>query len=104
MAEPINAPEATNGDSLSGFLFALTAYLLWGFLPFFMKAVAHIPAAEVVAHAMPVAQGAIEWIIGAAGSGLVGLAIGAVLIPITGYAITPIWKTAKGLVRPARTA
>ncbi len=61
-------------------------------------------AAEVVAHAMPVAQGAIEWIIGAAGSGLVGLAIGAVLIPITGYAITPIWKTAKGLVRPARTA
>jgi len=50
MAEPINAPEATNGDSLSGFLFALTAYLLWGFLPFFMKAVAHIPAAEVVAH------------------------------------------------------
>ena len=33
-----------------GFLFALSAYLLWGFLPFFMKAVAHIPAAEVVAH------------------------------------------------------
>jgi chloramphenicol-sensitive protein RarD len=27
-----------------GFLFALSAYLLWGFLPFFMKAVAHIPA------------------------------------------------------------
>lgn len=34
----------------SGFLFALTAYLLWGFLPFYMKAVAHIPSAEVVAH------------------------------------------------------
>ena len=33
-----------------GFLFALTAYLLWGFLPFYMKAVAHIPSAEVVAH------------------------------------------------------
>ena len=28
------------------FAFALTAYLLWGFLPFFMKAVAHIPAFE----------------------------------------------------------
>ena len=33
-----------------GFLFALSAYLLWGFLPFYMKAVAHIPSAEVVAH------------------------------------------------------
>lgn len=50
MAERKNAPAATNGDSLQGFLFALTAYLLWGFLPFFMKAVAHIPASEVVAH------------------------------------------------------
>ena len=26
------------------------AYLLWGVLPFYMKAVAHIPSAEVVAH------------------------------------------------------
>ena len=33
-----------------GFFFALSAYLLWGFLPFYMKAVAHIPAPEVVAH------------------------------------------------------
>ncbi|TDH35907.1 EamA family transporter RarD [Pseudohoeflea suaedae] len=37
-------------DSPRGFAFALTAYLLWGFLPFYMKAVAHIPASEVVAH------------------------------------------------------
>lgn len=48
MAEP-KAP-AENTDSAQGFAFALTAYLLWGFLPFFMKAVAHIPAPEVVAH------------------------------------------------------
>jgi len=33
-----------------GFLFALSAYLLWGALPLFMKLVAHIPATEVVAH------------------------------------------------------
>ena len=33
-----------------GFLFALSAYLLWGVLPLFMKRSAHIPAAEVVAH------------------------------------------------------
>lgn len=33
-----------------GFAFAFTAYLLWGFLPFYMKAVAHISPYEVVAH------------------------------------------------------
>jgi chloramphenicol-sensitive protein RarD len=38
------------GDTLPGFLFALSAYLLWGFLPLYMKAVAHIPTVEVIAH------------------------------------------------------
>ena len=37
-------------DTLRGFGFALTAYLLWGFLPLFMKELAHIPPMEVVAH------------------------------------------------------
>ncbi|MBD9371670.1 EamA family transporter RarD [Rhizobium sp. ARZ01] len=66
MAEQTNAPEATNGDSLRGFLFALTAYLLWGILPFFMKAVAHIPAPEVVAHrivwSVPIAGLVLLWL------------------------------------------
>ena len=48
-----------------GFFFALSAYLLWGFLPFYMKAVAHIPAAEVVAHrviwSVPVAGALLIW-------------------------------------------
>ncbi len=39
-----------NEDSLAGFLFALTAYLMWGFLPLYMKAMAHISPAEVIAH------------------------------------------------------
>ena len=39
-----------NEDSLSGFMFALTAYLLWGFLPLYMKALAHVPPIEVIAH------------------------------------------------------
>jgi len=34
----------------TGFIAALTAYLLWAALPFYMKAVAHIPVIEVVAH------------------------------------------------------
>ena len=58
-------PAATSGDSLSGFLFALTAYLLWGFLPLYMKALAHIPPPEVIAHrvvwSVPVALAVLWW-------------------------------------------
>ncbi len=52
MAETTVADSAAikNEDSLRGFGFALTAYLLWGFLPLFMKALAHISPAEVIAH------------------------------------------------------
>lgn len=49
-----------------GFLFALSAYLMWGFLPFYMKAVAHIPAIEVVAHrviwSLPIAGALLIWL------------------------------------------
>lgn len=66
MAQDNNAAEATNGDSLRGFLFALTAYVLWGFLPFFMKAVSHIPPTEVVAHrivwSVPLAGLVLVWL------------------------------------------
>jgi chloramphenicol-sensitive protein RarD len=44
------APVAQSGDSPRGFGFALAAYFLWGFLPIYMKAVAHISPAEVIAH------------------------------------------------------
>jgi chloramphenicol-sensitive protein RarD len=54
-------PATESRDSLRGFLFALTAYILWGFLPFYMKAVAHIPPSEVITHrilwSIPVAGG-----------------------------------------------
>lgn len=50
MADANSSSGPETGDSPRGFAFALTAYLLWGFLPFFMKAVAHIPAPEIVAH------------------------------------------------------
>ena len=39
-----------NIDTPRGFAFALTAYLLWGFLPLYMKALSHIPTLEVLAH------------------------------------------------------
>lgn len=53
----VQAAEAGAGDAgapadtaARGFALALTAYLLWGVLPIYMKAVAYIPAIEVLAH------------------------------------------------------
>ncbi|MGA0542251.1 EamA family transporter RarD [Neotabrizicola sp. VNH66] len=65
-----NAPSAPSptpaGDSLSGFLFALSAYLLWGFLPLYMKQLAAISPVEVVAHrviwSIPVALAVLVWL------------------------------------------
>lgn len=39
-----------NRDTPAGLAFALSAYLMWGFLPIYMKWVSHVPPAEVVAH------------------------------------------------------
>ncbi|MCI2395644.1 EamA family transporter RarD [Aliiroseovarius sediminis] len=39
-----------NEDTPQGLGLAISAYFLWGFLPLYMKAVAHMPAVEVVAH------------------------------------------------------
>ncbi len=39
-----------NEDSLRGFALATTAYVMWGFLPLYMKALAHVSPAEVIAH------------------------------------------------------
>lgn len=44
------APRLEDHDTPRGFAFALTAYLLWGGLPIYLKAMSHLPAAEVVAH------------------------------------------------------
>ncbi|MCP9480883.1 EamA family transporter RarD [Shimia sp. CNT1-13L.2] len=45
-----NTPQTRNEDTPQGLAFAVTAYVLWGFLPLYMKAVAHVPAVEIVAH------------------------------------------------------
>ena len=61
--------ETTTGSdkaARSGFFYALCAYVLWGVLPLYMKAVAHIPAIEVVAHrvvwSLPVAGALLVWL------------------------------------------
>ena len=56
-----------DGDTAAGFAYAVSAYLMWGFLPLYMKALSSVPAAEVVAHrvlwSVPVA-GAILIVLG----------------------------------------
>ncbi len=65
MADQTPGP-AGSGDSLAGFLYALAAYGLWGFLPLYMKALADIPAPEVLAHrviwSVPAALAVLVWL------------------------------------------
>jgi len=55
-------------------------------------------AAEAAAHMLPSAAGPVKWTVMAALSGVVGLAIGAVSIPIVGFALAPVWKLLKAAV------
>lgn len=45
-----SAPGAQSSEPLSGFAFAIGAYVLWGFMPLYMKAVSYMPPYEIVAH------------------------------------------------------
>jgi chloramphenicol-sensitive protein RarD len=55
-----------SGQARRGFVLALSAYFLWGLLPFYMKAVAHLPLAEVIANrilwSLPIAAVALVWL------------------------------------------
>lgn len=62
-------PHETNKqprEPLAGFAFSISAYVLWGFLPLYMKMVGHMPAVEVVAHrvlwSIPVAGIIVLWL------------------------------------------
>jgi chloramphenicol-sensitive protein RarD len=50
MRNPNTTTPTTDQDTPRGFLFAGTAYVLWGFLPLYMKLLSHMPTAEVIAH------------------------------------------------------
>ena len=56
-------------------------------------------AAEAAARALPSAAGAVEWTVTAAGSGLVGLLIGAAAIPVMGFVFAPAWDLMKRTLR-----
>lgn len=46
----MNESQIERPEPLRGFAFAGAAYLFWGFMPLLMKALDHVPAAEIVAH------------------------------------------------------
>jgi chloramphenicol-sensitive protein RarD len=52
-------------DSPRGLAYAVAAYLLWGVLPVYMKALAHLPATEIIAHriiwSLPIAAAVMAW-------------------------------------------
>jgi predicted DNA repair protein MutK len=58
-------------------------------------------AAEGVAHAVPALGGFLKWLVESALYGVAGLLIGAALIPIAGYVISPAWGALKGLRKQA---
>jgi predicted DNA repair protein MutK len=53
-------------------------------------------AGETAGRALPMLASAAEWIVSAAGAGLVGLLIGAALIPAMEFVFAPAWKRVKG--------
>ena len=54
--------------------------------------------AETVAHAVPVAAGFVEWLVTAAASGLFGLALGGLLIPVVHFVGAPVISGMQRLV------
>lgn len=53
-------------------------------------------AAEAVAHAAPPVAALLEWLVEAAISGVIGLLVGGVLLPVVGFILAPAWKAIKG--------
>lgn len=46
----MSSPAPQHTDTPLGFAYALGAYVFWGILPLYMKALAHVPTLEVLAH------------------------------------------------------
>jgi predicted DNA repair protein MutK len=59
--------------------------------------------AERASHAVPAVAGLLSWLVTAAGSGIVGLVLGAALIPLAGFVLAPAWKGLSRVVRPQPT-
>jgi predicted DNA repair protein MutK len=58
-------------------------------------------AAVAAGHAVPALGGLVEWLVSAAGSGLVGLVLGGLLIPLIHYIAVPLLRAVRGGGRKA---
>ena len=68
--------------------------ILHGIEKYGPPAVGHMvhAATEAAAHALPSVAGIAEWSVEAAISGVVGLLVGALAIPVVEYGLSPAWK------------
>jgi predicted DNA repair protein MutK len=57
--------------------------------------------AVAAGHALPAIAGFVEWLVTAVGSGVIGLLIGASLIPVIGRIVAPLWTMLRGVLRRA---
>lgn len=93
---------------LAGLSLLGTAAMIWvgggivvhGLAAYGFGAIEHVIHAVAVAaaRAVPVAASAVEWIVSAAGAGVVGLVLGGALIPLVGFVLAPAWKAVKRMV------
>jgi len=95
---------------MPGFLRALaavgTAAMIWvgggilvhGLEEYGLGTIAHLihDLAAAAAHALPRGATVVEWIVTATGAGIVGVAAGAVLIPLVGHVLAPLWRRVRG--------
>jgi uncharacterized protein len=93
---------------LQGLSIVGTAAMIWvgggiivhGLEHYGLGALGHVihGAAQAAAALLPQAGGLVDWLVSAAGAGLVGLALGAATIPVVGYVVAPLARR----VRAAR--
>ena len=88
-----------------------TAAMIWvgsgivvhGFETYGLGGLSHLihAAAEMAAHSLPAAGGAVKWLVEATGAGLAGIAIGLLTIPVISYCIVPLCRQFKPKTRSA---
>jgi predicted DNA repair protein MutK len=60
--------------------------------------------AAAAGRALPAAGALVEWVVTAMLSGVVGLVVGALAIPLAAYVVAPLWRGVKRLVRRQKAA
>ena len=60
-------------------------------------------AAEIAGKALPPVGSVVEWMVTAAGSGIVGLVVGAAMISLTDFLLVPAWKQGRTMITRKRS-